>query len=212
MADELYKTLGVSKKASDDEIKKAYRKLARKYHPDRNPDDPKGDEKFPPMSQRSRHARRSSVAHGVSTRAVPCGFGGGRWPFCTRWRRRASGGGFGEAPTSATSSSDVCQARRGGRTALAEQVRGRDLETEIQLSFDQAVNGGQVDVTVPKEAERRSYLSRSAASESGYQPALHHLPALRRPRASTPRARLLLAPTRRSSASAAVGGKIIGHP
>src|ERR1051326_9527694 len=46
MADDLYKTLGVAKGASDEEIKKAYRKLARKYHPDRHPDDPKAEEKF----------------------------------------------------------------------------------------------------------------------------------------------------------------------
>ena len=50
MADELYKTLGVSKKATDEEIKKAYRKLARKYHPDRNQGDEKAEEKFKEIS------------------------------------------------------------------------------------------------------------------------------------------------------------------
>src|SRR5258705_10788980 len=46
-----YKTLGVDKKASPEEIKKAYRKLARKYHPDRNPDDKQAEERFKEVSQ-----------------------------------------------------------------------------------------------------------------------------------------------------------------
>src|SRR3954462_3004666 len=50
MAGELYKTLGVSKKASEEEVKKAYRKLARKYHPDRNPGDAEAEERFKEIS------------------------------------------------------------------------------------------------------------------------------------------------------------------
>ena len=46
-----YKTLGVGKGASDEEIKKSYRKLARQYHPDRNPGDKKAEEKFKEISQ-----------------------------------------------------------------------------------------------------------------------------------------------------------------
>src|ERR1700721_4548202 len=46
-----YKALGVGKNASDDEIKKGYRKLARKYHPDRNPEDKQAEERFKEISQ-----------------------------------------------------------------------------------------------------------------------------------------------------------------
>ena len=46
-----YKTLGVDRKASPEEIKKAYRKLARKYHPDTNPDDKRAEERFKEISQ-----------------------------------------------------------------------------------------------------------------------------------------------------------------
>jgi DnaJ-class molecular chaperone len=51
MADDYYRTLGVDKKADQEAIKKAYRKLALKYHPDRNPDNREAEEKFKKISE-----------------------------------------------------------------------------------------------------------------------------------------------------------------
>jgi molecular chaperone DnaJ len=146
LAEDLYKTLGVSKGASDEEIKKAYRKLAREYHPDRNPDDPKAEERFKEVQSAydtlSDPEKRKEYD---SSGGVFGGFGGG------------PGGPFGGA--GAGGSFDVGDlfsnlfGRGGGGRGQPQQVRGRDLETEISLSFDQAVNGAQVQVTVPK-AER----------------------------------------------------------
>jgi molecular chaperone DnaJ len=148
LADELYKTLGVSKKAPDEEIKKAYRKLARKYHPDRNPGDAAAEEKFKEISAAydtlSDPDKRKEYDAGGSF----AGFGGGG-PFGPG-AGQGQAGGFGGADLGDIFSSIF---NRGGGRAQTQQVRGRDLETEIPLSFDQAVNGAQVSVTVPK-AER----------------------------------------------------------
>jgi molecular chaperone DnaJ len=145
VADELYKTLGVSKGASEEEIKKAYRKLARKYHPDRNPGDAEAEEKFKEVSHAhdvlsDPEKRKEYDAGGQFAGfggANP--FGGGQNPFAGGG---AQAGGFGDIFSSLFN-------RSGGRVQ-PQQVRGRDLETEIQLNFDQAVNGDQVKVTVQK--------------------------------------------------------------
>ena len=140
MADELYKTLGVSKKATDEEIKKAYRKLARKYHPDRNQGDEKAEEKFKEISAAydvlSDSEKRKEYDEGgqFASFGGPVGpFPGGGNPF---GGGGAGGAGFGDL-------GDMLSGlfNRGGGRAQTQQVRGRDLETEVQLGFDQAIAG-----------------------------------------------------------------------
>ena len=149
MAEDLYKTLGVAKGASEEEIKKAYRKLARKYHPDRNPDDPKAEERFKEVQGAydvlsDPDKRKEYDAGGGMFGGFGSAAGGG--PF------GPGGGGAGGFDVGDIFSNIFGRGGGGGR-ARPQQARGRDLETEISLSFEEAVNGAQVQVTVPK-AER----------------------------------------------------------
>jgi molecular chaperone DnaJ len=152
VADELYKTLGVKKDASEDEIKKAYRKLARKYHPDRNPDDKTAEEKFKEVS--AAHDVLADPEKRKEYDAGPGfgGFGGGN-PFGGAAGSPFGGGGGAQSGSFGADFGDILSgifSRGGGGRSQAHQVRGRDLETEVQLSFDQAINGTQISVTVPK--------------------------------------------------------------
>jgi molecular chaperone DnaJ len=155
VAEDLYKVLGVPKGASEDEIKKAHRKLARKYHPDRNPDDPKAEERFKEVQGAydtlSDPEKRKEYDSGGGMFGGFGGGGPGGGPF-------GPGGGGGPAGGFATGDlsdlfSNIFSRGGGGGRAQPRGQRGRDLETEVSLSFDQAVNGAQVNVTVPK-AER----------------------------------------------------------
>ncbi len=149
MADrpDYYKVLGVGKNASEAEIKKSYRKLARQYHPDRNPGDKRAEERFKEISQahdvlsdaekRKAYDRGSGpFGFGVPGGFDPSSFGGS---FSDILSNLFGGGGGGG------------QAGRGGdvRAGRSREARGRDLETEVSLTFDQATRGAQVPLAVP---------------------------------------------------------------
>jgi molecular chaperone DnaJ len=134
VADDYYKVLGVSREASDEEIKKAYRKLARENHPDRNPDDPKAEDRFKSIQQAYDTLSDAEKRKQYDAGGMFAGFGGGR-PF---------GGGF------TSDIGDIFSSFFGRGRAQPRTVGGADLETEVQLSFDQAVRGAQITVAVPK--------------------------------------------------------------
>jgi molecular chaperone DnaJ len=154
-----YKTLGVGKNATDDEIKKSYRKLARQYHPDRNPGDKQAEERFKEISQahdvlsdpekRKAYDRGQGPLGGFATGGFdPGAMAGG---FSDILSNLFGGGATGTAgrPGGAGARGRPGTAGTAGRTGRAAQMQGRDLETEVSLSFDQAVHGAQVPLSVP---------------------------------------------------------------
>jgi molecular chaperone DnaJ len=137
VAEDFYKTLGVSRDASSEEIKKAYRRLARENHPDRNPDDPKAEDRFKSIQEAYDTLSDPEKRKQYDSGGMFAGFGGGR-PF------GAGGTGF------TSDIGDIFSSFFGRGRAEPRTVQGADLETEVPLSFDQAVNGAQISVSVPK--------------------------------------------------------------
>ncbi len=140
---DFYEILGVAKNASDEEIKKAYRKLAMKYHPDRNPDSKQAEDKFKEakeayemLSDAQKREAYDRFGHaGVDPNVGAGGFGGG-----------GGGGGFSDA------FGDIFGDIFGstGRQRGGPQVyRGADLRYNLDITLEQAANGFDTTIRVP---------------------------------------------------------------
>jgi molecular chaperone DnaJ len=153
-----YEILGVDRNASQEEIKKAYRRLARQYHPDMNPGNKEAEEKFKEiqeayevLSDPEKRARYDQFGHTGE------GAGGGFADF----------GGFGDLRTDFGGLDELFNmffSGFGGRRRKPGPEKGADLDLELEIEFEEAVFGAEKDVEVPREEVC------SACSGSGAEP------------------------------------------
>jgi molecular chaperone DnaJ len=152
---DLYAELGVKKTASAEEIKKAYRKLARKYHPDVNPGNRDAEERF----------KRISFAHDVlsdpakrtiydefGAEGLQAGFDAER---ARQFKRGGAGGGFGgpgfeEAGVGGYSSFEDILGDLFGQRGRSAAARGPDLESELEIELLDAVRGTSATISLRK--------------------------------------------------------------
>lgn len=172
---DFYKTLGVSEKAEAKEIKKAYRNLARTYHPDKNPGDAAANERFKEISEaygvlsdpKQREEYDAIRRFGPSAFGGNAGFGSrgfsGGMPFNFSFESSGASGGAnpfesifsmfsagsnGGGNQSFGNSSFASQNAAGGFWNRSAGQRGENIETSVNLSFHQAVQGTTVQVKV----------------------------------------------------------------
>jgi molecular chaperone DnaJ len=143
MAKTLYDTLGVAKGASQDEIKKAYRKLARQYHPDKNPGDKDAEEHFKEVQSAydvlSDDEKRKQYDRFGATNGRPAP-GGQNVNF--------DFSGFDVGDLGDLFGGIFGGGSRGGTRAQRQPVRGDDVVAEVHLSFEDALHGSEVKVPV----------------------------------------------------------------
>ncbi len=147
MADDYYKTLGVDKKASAEDLKKAYRKLAMQYHPDKNKDDKTAEAKFKEINEAydilkddQKRAAYDQFGKGAfeGGRSAGGGFGG------------FGGGGFGGAGSFSDIFEDMFGDMMGGRAGRSpSSARGSDLQYAMDISLEDAFKGKEATIKIP---------------------------------------------------------------
>jgi curved DNA-binding protein len=154
-----YEVLGVSRTATADDIKKAYRKLARKYHPDVNPDDKSAEEKFKQVGEayavlsdpekRKRYDQLGENWQAGADFTPPPGWEGGRVEYADFGDLFGAGrgpGGFSDFFET------LFGARRGPRAGAGFAMRGQDIEAAIELGLEEAHHGTTRAITLQTTA------------------------------------------------------------
>jgi DnaJ-class molecular chaperone len=153
MAANLYDTLGVKQDASEDAIRKAYRKLARKHHPDVNPDNKTSEDKFKAVASAYEvlsDTKKRAAYDEFGDAALAGGFDPGKAREYTKWQQRREqrssnfeGGGPVEFDFA-----ELFNRRRG-------PARGQDIHATFQMDLRQVVEGTEVSVDVPEQGTVR---------------------------------------------------------
>ncbi len=166
-----YKILGIDKKASSDEIKKAYRKLARKYHPDLNPNDKEAQTKFQQINEANEvlndaDKRKKYDEYGENWKHADQ-YEGAKRSSAQQRQYGGSSGGFGGADFGGSSFgggdySDFFESffgrSGGGQSGQSAKYKGQDYQSELKLDLREAytthkktltVNGKNIRITIP---------------------------------------------------------------